>query len=106
MLLNVSNMTIVLYYTVLYHNHSYSMSIIYSDLMLLVGRQEGPVKNEWWGAGVVICLGRGTGLHMAHCHSLSLASVKSRLVFTFQVMANPCSPGQTAIRQVLLLLLQ
>ena len=45
-----------------------------------------PVKNfEWWGAGVVICLERGADLHMAwpswcHCHSLSLASVKSRLV--------------------------
>jgi len=40
-----------------------------------------PVKNEWWGAGVVICLERGADLHMAqlmHCHSLSLASVKSR----------------------------
>jgi len=40
-------------------------------------------------AGVVICLERGADLHMAqlmlgcHCHSLSLASVKSRLVLPF-----------------------
>ena len=34
-----------------------------------------PVKSEWWGAGVVICL--------EHCHSPSLASVKSRLVLPF-----------------------
>jgi len=45
-----------------------------------------PVKNEWWGADVVICLERGADLHMpswCHCHPLSLASVKSRLVLPF-----------------------
>ena len=35
-----------------------------------------------------------------HCHSLSLASVKSRLVFTFLVPAHPGSPGQRAIKRV------
>ena len=35
-----------------------------------------------------------------HCHSLSLASVKSRLVFTFQVPAHPGSPGQRAVKRV------
>jgi len=46
-------------------------------------------KTEWWGAGVVICLEWGADLHtaqlMPHCHShsLSLASVKSRLVLPF-----------------------
>jgi len=43
-------------------------------------------KTEWWGAGAVVCLERGADLHMAqrcHCHSLSLASVKSRLVLPF-----------------------
>ena len=42
-----------------------------------------PVKTEWWGAGMVICLERSADLHMAswcHCHSLSLASVKSWLI--------------------------
>jgi len=45
-----------------------------------------PVKNEWWGSGVVICLERDAELHMAQLmprHSLSLASVKSRLVLPF-----------------------
>ena len=47
-----------------------------------------PVKTEWWGAGMVLCLEQGTDLHIVwpswwHCHSLSLASVKSRLVLPF-----------------------
>ena len=49
--------------------------------VLLVGRQEGhPAckKPSWWVAGMVILQ-----LHMAQCHSLSLASVKSRLVLPF-----------------------
>ena len=32
---------------------------------------------------MVVCLERGGDLHMGHCHSLSLASVKSRLVLCF-----------------------
>jgi len=54
--------------------------IAFSVLTLLVGRQEGHLackKTEWWGAGVVICLELGD----CHCHSLSLASVKSSLVY-------------------------
>jgi len=32
----------------------------------LGGRKDfRPVKTEWWGAGVVICLERGADLHMA-----------------------------------------
>jgi len=44
-----------------------------------------PVKTKWCGAGVVICLERGADLHTCwcHCHSLSLASVKSSLVLPF-----------------------
>ena len=64
----------------------------FSALMLLVGRQEGhPAckKLESLGAGMVICLEWDADLHMAQlmplpvCHSLSLASVKSRLVLPF-----------------------
>jgi len=64
-------------------------STAFSALMLLVGWQEGhPAckKTEQWGAGMVICLEWGADLHMSrwcHCHSLSLASVKSRLVLPF-----------------------
>jgi len=35
-----------------------------------------------------------------HCHALSLASVKSRLVLYFLVLADPGSPGQRAIKRV------
>ena len=35
-----------------------------------------------------------------HCHSLSLASVKSRFIFTFLVLAYLGSPGQRAVKQV------
>jgi len=35
-----------------------------------------------------------------HCHSLSLASVKSRLVFTFLVLAHLGSPGKRAVKRV------
>jgi len=34
-----------------------SAILAFSALMMLVGRQ------EWWGAGVVICLERGADLH-------------------------------------------
>jgi len=47
---------------------------------------------------MVICLERGADLHMAklsHCHSLSLASVKSTLVFTFLIPAHLGSLGQS-----------
>jgi len=51
-----------------------------------VGWATGRASGQWWGAGVVICLARGAYLHMptwSHCHSLSLAPVKSRLVLPF-----------------------
>jgi len=31
-----------------------------------------PVKNEWWGAGMVICLEQGADLHMAQLMPLPL----------------------------------
>jgi len=37
---------------------------------------------------MVICLEQGADLHMAQLMPLSLASVKSRLVFTFVVLAD------------------
>ena len=40
-------------------------------------------SGQWWGggAGVVICLARVADLYMAQLMPLSLASVKSRLIF-------------------------
>jgi len=34
-------------------------------------RAPGLYKTEWWGAGAVICLGRGADLHMAQLMPLS-----------------------------------
>ena len=51
------------------------MSFAFSALTLLVVRQEGrPAckKTEGWSAGVVICLERGAGLHMAQLMPLPL----------------------------------
>jgi len=43
-----------------------------------------PVKTEWWGAGVVVCLEQGADLHIAQLMPLLLTiSVKSRLVLPF-----------------------
>jgi len=38
--------------------------LAFSALTLFVGRQEG--HPEWWGAGVVICLERGTDNRLAY----------------------------------------
>jgi len=74
--------------------------------MLLVGRQEGHTackKTEQWGAGVVICLERGAGLHMAQLMPLPLTVShfsKIQIGFTFLVLAHLGSPGQRAIKRV------
>jgi len=49
---------------------------------------------------MVICLERDADLHMAQLMPLPLASVKSRLIFTFLVPAHPGSPGQRAVKRV------
>ena len=71
--------------------------------MLLVGWQEGhrPVKTEWWGAGMVICLEQGADLHMAQLMPLPLTvscSSKIKIGFTFLVPAYPGCPGKEAIK--------
>jgi len=58
----------------------------FSALTLLVGQQGGhPAckKQEWWGAGVVVCLDQGADLHMAQLMPLPLTVscfTNSRLV--------------------------
>jgi len=50
-----------------------------------------PVKTEWWGAGVVICVERGADLHMAKLMPLPLrvsCFSKIQIVFTFLVLAH------------------
>jgi len=78
----------------------------FSALTLLVGRQEGhPAckKTEWWGTGMVICLGLGADLHMSQLMPLPLTVScfsKIQIGFTFLVLAHPGSPGKRAVKQV------
>ena len=71
----------------------------FSALTLLVGDRNGirPVKNEWWGTGVVICLELGADLRMAQLMPLpNTVSCFSNIQigFTFLVPAHPGSPGK------------
>ena len=56
-----------------------------------------PVKTEWWGAGVVICLERGADLHMAQLMPLPLTVScfsKTQIGISFLVPAHPGSLGK------------
>jgi len=75
----------------------------FSALMLLVGWQEGhPVCKKQSGR-VLVWLSVWSDVQTCiwsswcHWHLLSLASVKSRLVFTFLVPAHLGSPGKTGV---------
>jgi len=62
-----------------------------------------PVKTEWWGAGVVVCLERGADLHMAQLMPLPLTVScfsKIQISFTFPVPAHLGSPGKRAVKRV------
>ena len=62
-----------------------------------------PVKTEWWGAGVVICLERGADLHIAQLMPLPLTVScfsKIQIGFTFLVPAHPGSPEKRAVKCV------
>ena len=66
-----------------------------------------PVKNEWWSAGMVICLKRCADLHMAQLMLLPLTVScfsKIQIGFTFLVPAYPSSPGKRAVKRVCVLL--
>jgi len=81
------------------NTHLTASSIAFSSLTLFVGWQEGhrPVKTEWLGAGVVICLGQGVDVHMAQLMTLPLTIScfsKIHIGFTFLAPAHPGNPGQ------------
>ena len=62
-----------------------------------------PVKTEWWGTGMVICLERGADLHMAHLMPLPLTvSCFSKILIglPFLVPAQPGSPRQRAVKRM------
>ena len=55
-----------------------------------------PVKNEWWGTGMVICLERDADLHMAQLMPLPLTVAcfcKIQIGFTFLVLEKGPSNG-------------
>ena len=61
------------------------------------------VKNEWLGAGVVVCLEQGAHLHMAQLMPLLLTVSclsKIQIGFTFLVPAHPGSPGKRAVKRL------
>ena len=78
----------------------------FSALTLLVGRQEGHPACKKLSGGVLAWLSVWCEVQTCiwpsgfHCHSLSLAPVKSRLVFIFLVPAHLGSPGQRAIKRI------
>jgi len=62
-----------------------------------------PVKTEWWGAGVVVCLEQGADLHMVQLMPLPLTVScfsKTQIGFTFLVLAYLGSPGKWAVKRV------
>ena len=70
-----------------------------------LGSRKGiqPVKTEWWGVGVVICLVWAADLHTAQLMPLPLtvscfSKIQSGVAFL--VPTNPGSPGQRAVKRV------
>ena len=68
-----------------------------------LGSRKGirPVKTEWWGAGIVICLERGADLHIAQLMPLPLTVScfrKIQIGFIFLVPAHLGSPGKRAVK--------
>ena len=62
-----------------------------------------PVKTEWWGAGVVICLERGADLNVAQLMPLPLTVScfsKIQIGFTFLVPAHMGSSRPKAVKRV------
>ena len=82
------------------------LNVAFSALTLLVGRQEGNPACKKLSGGVLAWLSVWSKVQTCiwpswcHCHSLSLASVKSRLVFSFLIPAHPGSPGKRAVKRV------
>ena len=91
--------------TVIHLLLTYLLTIAFSALTLLVGRQDGhpACKTEWWGAGVVICLVQDADLHMAQLMPLPLTVScfsKIQTGFTFLVPSDPGSPGKRVVKRV------
>jgi len=86
--------------------YSSSADSAFSALTLLVGRQEGhPAckKQEWWCAGMVVCLEQSADLYMAQLMPLQLTVScfsKIQIGLNFRVLAHLGSPGKRAVKWV------
>jgi len=85
-------------YFMLFQTSIYMPSVLWRCWL---GGRKGirPVKTEWWGAGMVICLQRGADLRVAQLMPLPLTVScfsKFQIGFTFLVPAHPGSPGKRA----------
>ena len=84
------------------------IEVAFSALTLFtVGRQEGHLACKKQGGGVLVWLSVWSKVQTCiwpswcHCHSLSLASLKSRLVLPFLPLPVPLgSPRKRAVKQV------
>ena len=88
-------------------------SLLLSSVLLhcWLGDTKGiwPVEMEWWGVGMVTCLGWSAGFDCiwsgrCHCQCYpktpsSLASLKMQNGFTFLILSFPGCPGKQAIKQ-------
>jgi len=82
--------------------HVYEDQIYYtesSSALTLLGGRKGiqPVKKQWWGAGMVVCLEQGADLHMTQLMPLPLTVscfTKIQTGFTLLVPAHLDSPGK------------
>jgi len=78
----------------------------FSALTLLIGRREEHTvsKNEWWGAGVVICLEQAQIICIwsswCHCHPVISCFIKIQSGLIFLVPAYPDCPGKEAVKRV------
>ena len=90
----------------IYYQKLIGAASAFSALTLLVGQQEGHPACKKLSGGVLAWLFVWSDVQICiwprrcHCHSLSLASVKSGLVFTFLVPAHLGSSGQRAVKWV------
>jgi len=105
----VHKLNVTRYFTLWQQRHGLSLSVLnqlvivvlgyhylaFSALMLLVGRQEGHSARKKLSGGVLAWLSVWSKVQTCicpswcHCHSLSLASVKSRLVLPFWYLITP-----------------
>ena len=65
------------------------------------GRASRLSKIEWWGAGMVICLKRGTMICRWYvCHPISSRFMKIQIGLTFLASAYQCHPDKEAVKWV------